>query len=161
MQFKFTRSPYTPCGLSSRGPHSHLAPRRVPSAACPQPRALSRVPSAACLRSRRVAGKTILWDYEYTLFEASTDPYKVFDTDIGRLGLLICADGILPETARCLAVMGAQACHSRIRTFAQISLRARSDLAQISLRPRPSRSRQHPPTLCVRTLRRSLRSTTP
>ena len=23
--------------------------------------------------------KTVLWDYEYTLFEAATDPYKVFD----------------------------------------------------------------------------------
>jgi len=52
--------------------------------------------------------KTVLWDYEYTLFEASSDPYKIFDTEIGRLGLLICADGILPETARCLTILGAQ-----------------------------------------------------
>eukprot|EP00913_Durusdinium_trenchii_P032479 g30408.t1 len=35
-------------------------------------------------------------------------PYQVFDTELGRLGLLCCADGIVPEAARVLSLMGAQ-----------------------------------------------------
>ncbi|TDC90200.1 nitrilase-related carbon-nitrogen hydrolase, partial [Actinomadura sp. 7K507] len=52
--------------------------------------------------------KHVLWDYEYTLFEAGDEPYEVFDTEIGRIGLLLCADGIVPETPRALALLGAQ-----------------------------------------------------
>lgn len=55
-----------------------------------------------------VTRKTVLWDYEYTLFEAGAEDHKVYETDIGRLGILLCADGILPETARCLTMLGAQ-----------------------------------------------------
>lgn len=33
---------------------------------------------------------------------------QVFDTELGRLGLLCCADGIVPEAARVLSLMGAQ-----------------------------------------------------
>mmetsp|Transcript_8570 Transcript_8570/g.18695 ORF Transcript_8570/g.18695 Transcript_8570/m.18695 type:complete len:794 (-) Transcript_8570:114-2495(-) len=52
--------------------------------------------------------KHVLWDYEYTLFEPGSDEYQVFDTELGRLGLLICADGIVPEAARVMTLMGAQ-----------------------------------------------------
>jgi predicted amidohydrolase/ABC-type nitrate/sulfonate/bicarbonate transport system substrate-binding protein len=53
--------------------------------------------------------KHILWDYEYTLFEAGSKPYEVFPTkELGVIGLLLCADGILPETARALSLLGAQ-----------------------------------------------------
>mmetsp|Transcript_72376 Transcript_72376/g.172453 ORF Transcript_72376/g.172453 Transcript_72376/m.172453 type:complete len:802 (+) Transcript_72376:99-2504(+) len=52
--------------------------------------------------------KHVLWDYEYTLFEPGSSPYQVFDTELGRLGMLICADGIVPEAARVYALMGAQ-----------------------------------------------------
>jgi len=52
--------------------------------------------------------KHVLWDYEYTLFVPGDEPYQVFDTPIGRLGLLLCADGIVPETPRILALLGAQ-----------------------------------------------------
>jgi len=52
--------------------------------------------------------KHVLWDYEYTLFEPGDEPYQVFDTELGRLGLLICADGIVPEAARVMTLMGAQ-----------------------------------------------------
>mmetsp|Transcript_59368 Transcript_59368/g.109791 ORF Transcript_59368/g.109791 Transcript_59368/m.109791 type:complete len:801 (-) Transcript_59368:27-2429(-) len=52
--------------------------------------------------------KHVLWDYEYTLFEPGDAPYQVFDTELGRLGMLICADGIVPEAARVYALMGAQ-----------------------------------------------------
>eukprot|EP00746_Dinoflagellata_sp_MGD_P025896 gnl/MRDRNA2_/MRDRNA2_160985_c0_seq1.p1 gnl/MRDRNA2_/MRDRNA2_160985_c0~~gnl/MRDRNA2_/MRDRNA2_160985_c0_seq1.p1 ORF type:complete len:786 (-),score=117.16 gnl/MRDRNA2_/MRDRNA2_160985_c0_seq1:6-2363(-) len=52
--------------------------------------------------------KHVLWDYEYTLFEPSGDPYVVYDTELGRLGMLCCADGIVPEAARVLGAMGCQ-----------------------------------------------------
>ncbi|MDX6744064.1 carbon-nitrogen hydrolase family protein [Actinocorallia sp. A-T 12471] len=52
--------------------------------------------------------KHVLWDYEYTLFTPGDHPYEVFDTEIGRIGLLLCADGIVPDTPRALALMGAQ-----------------------------------------------------
>ncbi|WP_285731904.1 carbon-nitrogen hydrolase family protein [Nocardiopsis sp. ATB16-24] len=52
--------------------------------------------------------KHVLWDYEYTLFVPGDEPYQVFDTELGRLGLLLCADGIVPDTPRALALMGAQ-----------------------------------------------------
>ena len=34
--------------------------------------------------------------------------YPVFETDVGRIGMLVCADGRLPEIARSLALNGAQ-----------------------------------------------------
>eukprot|EP00434_Breviolum_minutum_P015560 symbB.v1.2.013703.t1/scaffold974.1/size359025/10 len=49
-----------------------------------------------------VVKKHVLWDYEYTLFEPGCEPYQVFDTE------LCCADGIVPEAARVLSLMGAQ-----------------------------------------------------
>lgn len=52
--------------------------------------------------------KHILWDYEYTLFEPGSEPYQVFDTELGRLAMLVCADGIVPECPRVLGLMGAQ-----------------------------------------------------
>jgi len=52
--------------------------------------------------------KHALWDYEYTLFEPGSEPFEVYDTPIGKIGLLLCADGILPETPRALALLGAQ-----------------------------------------------------
>jgi len=55
-----------------------------------------------------VTKKHVLWDYEYTLFTPGSEPYQVFDTELGRLAMLCCADGIVPEAARVLALMGAQ-----------------------------------------------------
>lgn len=52
--------------------------------------------------------KHVLWDYEYTLFVPGDEPFQVFETPIGRIGLLLCADGIVPETPRALALLGAQ-----------------------------------------------------
>lgn len=52
--------------------------------------------------------KHILWDYEYTLFVPGTEPYRVYDTAIGRIAPIICADGIVPDTPRCLGLLGAQ-----------------------------------------------------
>ncbi|GAA3737614.1 carbon-nitrogen hydrolase family protein [Salinactinospora qingdaonensis] len=52
--------------------------------------------------------KHVLWDYEYTLFVPGEEPYQVYETDLGRIGLLLCADGIVPDTPRALALAGAQ-----------------------------------------------------
>lgn len=52
--------------------------------------------------------KHVLWDYEYTLFRPSDDPFAVHDTGLGRLGLMLCADGIVPETPRALGLLGGQ-----------------------------------------------------
>ena len=43
--------------------------------------------------------------------------FPVVDTPIGRLGLMICSDGFLPETARCLAMNGAEVILFPISTF--------------------------------------------
>lgn len=52
--------------------------------------------------------KTVFWDYEYTLFTPGTKQLEVVETPIGRLGLLMCADGIVPEVPRVLGLKGAQ-----------------------------------------------------
>ncbi|MFW0771326.1 nitrilase-related carbon-nitrogen hydrolase [Arthrobacter koreensis] len=56
----------------------------------------------------KVHRKHIFWDYEYTLFVPGTEPVTAVDTELGRLGLLMCADGIVPEVPRLLALDGAQ-----------------------------------------------------
>ncbi|MDQ3911705.1 MAG: hydratase [Actinomycetota bacterium] len=50
--------------------------------------------------------KTHLWDGEKLLYEAGRD-LPVFDTPLGRLGVLICYDAWFPEAARTLALRGA------------------------------------------------------
>jgi predicted amidohydrolase len=52
--------------------------------------------------------KTVFWDYEYTLFTPGTKPLEVVDTRLGRIGQLSCADGIVPEVPRVLALLGAE-----------------------------------------------------
>lgn len=52
--------------------------------------------------------KTVFWDYEYTLFTPGTKPVEVVDTRIGRIGMFLCADGIVPEVPRILALKGAE-----------------------------------------------------
>lgn len=50
--------------------------------------------------------KTHLWNREKLIFSTG-DEYPVFDTRIGRIGLLICWDIWFPEVARILAAQGA------------------------------------------------------
>jgi predicted amidohydrolase len=52
--------------------------------------------------------KTVFWDYEYTLFTPGIKQLEVIDTEIGRIGMLMCADGIVPEVPRILALKGAE-----------------------------------------------------
>ena len=51
--------------------------------------------------------KSFLWHFDTRWFEQGC-AYPVFETDIGRIGMLICADGRLPEIARSLTLNGAQ-----------------------------------------------------
>lgn len=58
----------------------------------------------------RVAGsvaKRFLWDFDRRWFVAGRDS-PVIKTSLGRLGVLVCADGRMPEVARLLAVAGAE-----------------------------------------------------
>lgn len=51
--------------------------------------------------------KSNLWHFDYKSF-SSGDSFNVIDTDFGKVGLLICADGRPPEIARILALSGAK-----------------------------------------------------
>jgi len=53
------------------------------------------------------AAKSFLWHFDCHWFRRGTE-YLVLDTSIGRIGLMICADGRMPEIARTLALQGAQ-----------------------------------------------------
>lgn len=50
--------------------------------------------------------KSFLWHFDNLWFRAGSD-FPVFDTRIGKIGMLICADGRQPEIARCLSLQGA------------------------------------------------------
>jgi len=51
--------------------------------------------------------KSNMWHIDRDLFVPGRD-YVVFDTEYGRIGLLICADARIPEIARILKLKGAQ-----------------------------------------------------
>jgi N-carbamoylputrescine amidase len=51
--------------------------------------------------------KTHLWDREKLLYELGRE-LPVFDTQLGRIGVLVCYDIWFPEAARTLALKGAQ-----------------------------------------------------
>lgn len=61
-------------------------------------------------RDGEIAGrydKSFLYHFDTRWFTPGA-AYPVFQTDIGRIGMLVCADGRLPEIARSLALNGAQ-----------------------------------------------------
>jgi predicted amidohydrolase len=51
--------------------------------------------------------KSNMWHYDATWFTPGEE-YEVFDTKFGKMGMLICADGRVPEIARILALKGAR-----------------------------------------------------
>jgi N-carbamoylputrescine amidase len=51
--------------------------------------------------------KTHLWDGEKRLYEPGSE-LPVFDTPLGKIGILVCYDAWFPEAARALAIKGAQ-----------------------------------------------------
>ena len=52
------------------------------------------------------ADKSNLWHFDRKWFAAGR-PAQVFDTDFGRVGVMVCADGRIPEIARLLRLKGA------------------------------------------------------
>ncbi|NJK64161.1 MAG: carbon-nitrogen hydrolase family protein [Synechococcaceae cyanobacterium SM2_3_1] len=52
--------------------------------------------------------KQFLATHDQNWFEVGVKGSPVADTDLGRMGLLICFDGRIPEIARCLALQGAE-----------------------------------------------------
>ncbi len=52
--------------------------------------------------------KVHLWDQENAVFEPGNVGLPVFDTDLGKLGLLICYDLWFPEASRALVLQGAE-----------------------------------------------------
>jgi 5-aminopentanamidase len=67
--------------------------------------------SAAVVDGSGVLGvyrKTHLWDREKLFFEPGPKAPRVFDTPIGRIGVLICYDLEFPELTRMLALAGAE-----------------------------------------------------
>ena len=51
--------------------------------------------------------KSFLWHFDTKWFTAGAE-YPVFETDVARFGMLVCADARAPEIARSLALNGAQ-----------------------------------------------------
>ncbi|MEB3034809.1 nitrilase family protein [[Mycobacterium] nativiensis] len=51
--------------------------------------------------------ETHLWNTEKLWFTPGDEGYRVFDTPIGRIGLLVCWDIWFPETARIVSQLGA------------------------------------------------------
>jgi predicted amidohydrolase len=51
--------------------------------------------------------KNFLWDHDHDVFSRG-DAIEPIDTELGRLGVLICADGRAPETSATLAARGAE-----------------------------------------------------
>ncbi|MGK7911694.1 MAG: carbon-nitrogen hydrolase family protein [Synechococcus sp.] len=62
--------------------------------------------------------KQFLATHDQNWFECGTKGCPVADTALGRLGLLICFDGRIPEIARCLALQGADALVDMANFFA-------------------------------------------
>jgi predicted amidohydrolase len=52
--------------------------------------------------------KHLLWAHEYDHFVPDRAGFPVFETELGRIGMYVCADGLIPETTRCLALNRAQ-----------------------------------------------------
>jgi predicted amidohydrolase len=52
--------------------------------------------------------KVHLFDAEKELFEAGNLGFPVFDTSVAKVGMMVCFDWIFPESARSLALGGAQ-----------------------------------------------------
>jgi predicted amidohydrolase len=73
--------------------------------------------------------KNHLFDREKLIFNPGDKRFRVVETPIGRIGLMICFDWIFPEAARLLSLGGAQIiCHpsNLVLSFCQRAMFARS-----------------------------------
>jgi len=73
--------------------------------------------------------KLHLFDREKTIFDQGNIPLKAVETEIGKIGLMVCFDWIFPEVARLLALDGMQIlCHpaNLVLQYCQRAMFARS-----------------------------------
>ncbi|RDW85133.1 hypothetical protein BP6252_02723 [Coleophoma cylindrospora] len=75
--------------------------------------------------------KTVFWDYEYTLFVPGSKELEVIETPIGKIGMLMCADGIVPEVPRILALKGADMLCNSLNSRGPDELRVHEPLRAI------------------------------
>jgi len=65
------------------------------------------------------ADKQVLMGNENNFCSRATDPGDIVETPFGKLGLYACADGLLMETTRLLAVRGARLLLNSLNSFAE------------------------------------------
>ncbi len=65
-----------------------------------------------------LSDKQVLIGHENDFLERATEPGAVIDTELGRLGLYMCMDGVINETPRCLALRGADIMLNSLNSFA-------------------------------------------
>ncbi len=65
-----------------------------------------------------ISNKQVLIGHENDYLEPATEPGAVIDTEIGRLGLYMCMDGVINETPRLLGLRGAQVLCNSLNSFA-------------------------------------------
>jgi predicted amidohydrolase len=75
--------------------------------------------------------KTVLWDYEYTIFTPGSKEIEVTQTSVGKIGLLMCADGIVPEVPRISALKGAEMLCNSLNSRGPDELRVHEPLRAI------------------------------
>jgi len=61
-----------------------------------------------CGELRGVVHKSLLWGREQQIFEEGEIKYPIFNTNVGKIGVLICYEMEFPETSRLLALEGAE-----------------------------------------------------
>jgi len=57
---------------------------------------------------RAVVRKSLLWGREQNIFQKGKIRYPIFDTKLGKIGVLICYEMEFPEPSRLLALQGAE-----------------------------------------------------
>jgi predicted amidohydrolase len=75
--------------------------------------------------------KTLLCDYEYGHFTAGSKEIEVILTSIGKLGLLSCADEIVPEVPRISSLKGAEILCNSLNTRGPDEMRSHEPLRAI------------------------------
>ncbi len=65
-----------------------------------------------------IADKQVLIGHENDFLEPAQNAAPIIDTDIGRLAMYMCMDGVINETPHCLALRGAQVLCNSLNSFA-------------------------------------------
>jgi predicted amidohydrolase len=65
-----------------------------------------------------IADKQVLIGHENDFLQLAQEAAPIIDTDIGRLAMYMCMDGVINETPHCLALRGAQVLCNSLNSFA-------------------------------------------